>query len=297
MEEITTESGKSGEKVWVRLTFLNGLKGLEINVKAVPELENFIKNLGSGAIHPVTSNHWYNPAEEKGWHGKVQKNEVWAMEHTIDNPYYSLHYVGERLIQGSQVNLSFLRLVGISDEGGITFGEAKPYSRSERVRIKGQISVAVREFVLDYLTPNRSVFNLVSDLDRVRAEGDQVIRPAQTSTGGARVTQPMPPPLPPRDNERDLVVGPITTRTIRNRDLEAAARGARINWTPMTAGDWDNGGTMPDAVATVRATEAFQLEPEIIRQGIVDQLFHGNNDDDDDAFFDIGDEPADTEMR
>lgn len=288
MEEVATGTGK-GEKVWVRLTFSNGLKGLEINVQAVPELENFVKNLGSGVIIPMGPDRmgtWYNPALEKGWHGPDQKLEFWDSQHTIDNGYYTMHALGERLFQGNQANLSFLRLVGISEVGGITFGELKPYSRSERVRIKGQISAAVKEFALDYLTPNRSVFNLVSDPDRVRGSGDQVIRPAAIPLGGGVVLMRdgAIPELTQRDpRDRDLLE-PTRTFTIdggarattgraitgrpifRNIDDETRPAPERtINWTPLDhppgegVGIWDNPPThQPDGEAFLLVADDLQ---------------------------------------
>jgi len=136
---------------YIKAAFKRGRKGIELNIQAVPEIEAFIRDLGQGTTDDVTlyGKDWYttNPdAPIKVYKIKSLPQNGPMMEYRLDLPGYSL-------MNDEQVNLSFLRIAGISEPGGVTFGVKGAYSLPYVINLKSAIGRAGRQFVRDYVAP------------------------------------------------------------------------------------------------------------------------------------------------
>lgn len=128
--------------------------GVTFTLKALPALEDFMRNLGSGEKQPVE-------AFGRGWVGLPGERplEVYDLSKSIDfsgltvafpgNPFeYADRNLGRKLI-----NLSFLRLAGISEGAGIRFGIKDVYPKEDLIKLKGEISRACKMFCDEFLCP------------------------------------------------------------------------------------------------------------------------------------------------
>jgi hypothetical protein len=150
--------------------------GLVLRIKARPEVEQYMSALAKGNYSPVDAHGdgWYN-CNPKG-----NPLEVYDTEVAIDaaNKSYTLSAVSQALIttpedrQGrlniaaghrdAQINLSFLKLVGISSEEGVTVGLAGAYSADYVNKVRNLLGPTVRQFLQDYLVPITINLSIVS---------------------------------------------------------------------------------------------------------------------------------------
>lgn len=149
MNEV--EQLNKGGICWFELSIGRGRRGLDFYVKTVPEVENFMKALGAGKKEQVDAygRDWFS-LEENG------KLEVYQMDRELPpSPTYTLTSIAEPLrgAKSGKINLSFLRLVGISDPGGVKFGVAGPFSRSFAREISQTILAETRTLIRDYMVP------------------------------------------------------------------------------------------------------------------------------------------------
>lgn len=144
MEQIV-----KGGICWVELSIGRTSKGLEVWVKAVPEIEQFCKAQSDSKKDGVE-------VYARGWISD-KPLEAYRFKANLAEQGYSLIYVGGSLdVQTSEdgrVNLSFLRLVGISEPEGVKFTVAGPFSREYLDRIGQGIIQQLRTFVRDYIVP------------------------------------------------------------------------------------------------------------------------------------------------
>lgn len=152
---------EKGGQTYIDFMFYRGKKGLEVTVKAVAEVEDFFRSLGTGEVENVEihGRHWYAPDPEKPL-------KVYNMLQQLNSPHYYVAAVGEALkpptpinrpYQQNQpqqgVNLSFLRLQGISGVDGVSFGWTMPISPAEANQFSEQITSAADKFVRDHIVP------------------------------------------------------------------------------------------------------------------------------------------------
>ena len=140
---------KSGERR-ISITLHRTHLGLTITAKVHAEIEEFLRSLGKGASVDVN-------AYGRTWTSLEKGKPLLAYDmHTKlpPSPVYDLAYLGNALILDSgQVNLSFLRLVGISEGAGVSFGVKQVYAQQGIDELKeGFIKAGVR-FYQDYMKP------------------------------------------------------------------------------------------------------------------------------------------------
>ena len=161
------------ENSWIDFTLTRGpirgkernRVGLIIKVKARPDLEEFMKGLAQGQKLPLDAigDTWQNFNQD----GKPL--EFYQMDnHRFEsNRIYSVDAVGQApliadgrnarnalsIATDDVVNLSFLRLVGISNENGVTVGIPGAYSGDYIRRLRGLLPTAVKLFLQDYVVP------------------------------------------------------------------------------------------------------------------------------------------------
>lgn len=135
--------------------------GLMVNVKALPRVEDFVRSLGSGETVDVRTlgRHWVP--------NKEQVLAVYAMatnpgslttdsglRFRIDRPGWPLsEYDANSLTAGEVINLSFLRLAGISEGDGVTFGVKGVFTMEALNRLRDGIGDASRRFYISYMKP------------------------------------------------------------------------------------------------------------------------------------------------
>lgn len=142
-----------GDVCWFELSVGRNSKGLDIFVKADVKLEEFFKGqMGQSESVSIYGREWINSDPDKDLETyKISKSLTSASMALT----YTLTEVSTPLesLRDGRINLSFLRLVGISNPGGIRFSIAGPYSKDYIKRISTSIGKEVREFVKEYVVP------------------------------------------------------------------------------------------------------------------------------------------------
>lgn len=125
--------------------------GLEVNVKVSPDVEDFMKQLGGG--EQVRVDHYGRNWVPRGPKGTILSayNLVEPIDPSRD--MYRIDSLGMPISYDGYTNLSFLRLVGASEGIGAGFFVKSVYSIQALRQMKDQISVAARQFFVEYLRP------------------------------------------------------------------------------------------------------------------------------------------------
>jgi len=127
--------------------------GLMVSVKAHPALEEFCKNtIGDGKLIPVEliNKGWVGTDPSKGLQCYNLPNRF---THVTGNIALDLGPIGTPLYQGDTVNLSFLRLAGISEGAGVSFYCKGVFSQDTMRNMKDKIGIATRALYNEYLRP------------------------------------------------------------------------------------------------------------------------------------------------
>lgn len=180
-EVINVDVRKSGED-WIRTSIGRSHGGVSIRVWMRSEVEDFIRSLGTGAQSDVNvyGRHWKplgvkdegkqiliydmstHPVGPFSYDGKFNFH--------IDQPGHPI--VKETLIPGEydrdlgdrrppktseSLNISFLRLVGASEAGGVGFSVGGVYERSGIDKLAERIGQATTRFYAEFLKPYRCI--------------------------------------------------------------------------------------------------------------------------------------------
>lgn len=137
---------------WFELGVGRGSKGLEISLKAVPQLEEFFQGLSGGKKDPIElyGRNWSS--------GDNRDLEIYGLQRDLqlENANYFVNRPTEPLEEdgrGSRLNLSFLRLVGISDPQGVKFVISGPYSKEYTRVLTARIGAETRNLIRDFVVP------------------------------------------------------------------------------------------------------------------------------------------------
>lgn len=180
---------KSGETC-IQTTLSRHPDGLKVNVWTHPRVEDFVRSLGSGEHIDIQTigRYWSRPniRDEKG---KMIPDErrlmVYFLEQSlgtlsVDTEFsYCLDKPGYPLVNGSDsppgegdpaprgykslgsgretLNISFLRLVGVSDGPGVSFTVRGVYSREAINRLGERIKQATNRFYREFLKPYKLI--------------------------------------------------------------------------------------------------------------------------------------------
>ena len=170
---------KSGETC-IQTVLSRTASGLLVNVWALPRVEDFVRSLGSGELIDVQTigRHWSrphirsdsgvltpNPNKLMVYDMSVNLGPLSSSDGTgyiIHRPGYPLNVAAEdggRIsMKGDEViNLSFLRLAGISEPGGIAFVIRGPNSLENASRLARQIESATGRFYREFMKPFKLV--------------------------------------------------------------------------------------------------------------------------------------------
>lgn len=145
MQSIETVVNKSGER-WLEFTTLPTKEGLLVRVKTKLVVEEFMRGLGDGSSDPVE-------VYDRYWLGKNLR--VYKLSRRIGGDLYRVDAPGKGLMEegASMSNLSFLRLVGVSE--GVEFVVKDVYSTELRRQIRDKVGESFRRLVEDYIKPVR----------------------------------------------------------------------------------------------------------------------------------------------
>ena len=140
----------------IRLTRVQ--QGYAVNVWASPLVEEFVRGLGNGTnFNLTTSNHHNNRWQSstggdlRCWHSEIG-------DRAFSNASFSIDHVGAALDLSSThgegyVNMAFLRLVGISNEGGVTFIVPGVHTLDALRTLKNNIATAAQRLYSEYIRP------------------------------------------------------------------------------------------------------------------------------------------------
>ncbi len=148
-----------------------GNRGLLIKSKIHPDVEEFIRSLGSGDALPATR-------FSRDWRGIGDAAlQAYDLSHNLgtlsfgNSQYYCLDRVGAppweqravivggRSVNAEVVNLSFLRLRG-SAEQGVDFSIGGVYTNEQAAKYAQDIQMAARAFYMSYLKPINIIVTL-----------------------------------------------------------------------------------------------------------------------------------------
>lgn len=149
--------------------------GLILRVQARRDVEDFMSGLAQGRRMQVeaVADSWYNTATSADplefYDADTHSNDV--RPYTLDNIGGALlinpnEGRAARLAVPAQpqelVNLSFLKLVGISNDSGVAVGLSGAYSGDYIRRVKAAFPAAIKQFLQDYLVPMTISLQVVS---------------------------------------------------------------------------------------------------------------------------------------
>jgi hypothetical protein len=151
---------KSGETIFQAL-FSRSKHGITMRAKVHPSVEDFFSTLAhQGTEDPRGYGRYWIPMEG-------QKFSCWMFSPSADTIQemerkgYSLTMLGQPFALGGGeqqygrdlINLSFIRLVGISQEDGQTLSIKETCTADELTRLAERVQQAARLFYVDFLRP------------------------------------------------------------------------------------------------------------------------------------------------
>jgi hypothetical protein len=133
-----------------------------------PEVEAFFRQWGGGVEELPVHGRLWKPVNED------DQLKLWSLETTLSEATnYNVHRTGTVLLDdlnGYGVNLSFIRLVGASNEDGRSFIVESVMSDSEISRLSQRIHKAGEQFVMSYIQPV-DIMCYVGTVDYSKAPG------------------------------------------------------------------------------------------------------------------------------
>lgn len=164
------------ENNWVSFTITRGpirgkdkdRVGLIVHVVARPDVEAFMQGMSKGKKMPVDAfaDSWQNGNPNGGTlevyetaEVKWENTNVYTLNNIAESPLitpFDAKAAARGLPQPNAqelVNLSFLRLAGISDESGVRVGILGAYSNEYLNRLKLALPRAIKQFLQDYIVP------------------------------------------------------------------------------------------------------------------------------------------------
>lgn len=163
MDVETADVIKCGETV-IRIVLHRNSNGLTVQVKTHPGVEDFMRMIGNGEkVDPgIVGRYWVPVGNEKNLAAYMipaLKPPSNGIPMTVDALGHPLLIMPDKdmIIRGSGttelVNISFLRLVGVSEGIGITFGVKGVFSKEQLTTLRDKLATASRVFYIEYMQP------------------------------------------------------------------------------------------------------------------------------------------------
>jgi hypothetical protein len=163
VEPLVAEVTKSGETP-IQVDFKRTVKGLNLTIKALPSVEAFVKEFGNGeAVDIRTMGRYWAPINQDTMMVYNMANNAGVIQgdgvgFRLDRAGYNILLDGELTPSGKMnnvVNLSYLRLAGISEGAGITFQVKGVFSDTNVKEMRDLTALALRRFYIYYMKPMR----------------------------------------------------------------------------------------------------------------------------------------------
>lgn len=158
-EEVTEVASlmKGGKQVFrvslnrtLRMAQLDDPVGFTVNVWVHPDVESWMKSLGTGESEPVEpyGKTWVQLPDQKPL-------EIWnATRYPDRTGLFRIDQPGKQLVfDGDEINMSFLRLTGVSRGDGVMFGIKTILSTPGLVELRTKIQGVIRQLYIDYMKP------------------------------------------------------------------------------------------------------------------------------------------------
>lgn len=159
-------SVSKGGVCWAEFSLGRCPKGIDMTVRVLPQIEEFIKSLSGGKSEPSEAYgmEWFPiyPAGDIMVYRTDKKTidgETWTIDKIaqplihIPNPREELVPEGARGNHSKKVNLSFLRIVGIGTVDGVRFGIHGPFSKDFIKQYGTDVIREMKTFVQQYIVP------------------------------------------------------------------------------------------------------------------------------------------------
>ena len=159
---------KHGDTV-IRTELAWTTQGLLVKVRAHQDVEDFMRSLGTGELtEPKATGHRYWEPQKGSELLCYDLSTNLGILTTEAGAVYRFDRVGYPLLEqtdykGEVINLSFLRLAGISSVSGVTFRIKGIYSLEARNRMRELLGMAQRRFYFSFMKPTRAVVNIVME--------------------------------------------------------------------------------------------------------------------------------------
>lgn|SRR3990167_1906546 len=145
---MNTETLNDGESV-IALYLKRTEEGLQVNVQTAVAVEEFFKHWGGAQRRNVGT-------VGRLWKSNLQGGLVaWELSRLDDHTSFTLVQLGTDITRIGEAgpNLSFLRLVGVSEPGGVTFTVDSVISRGGLEKLAHQLNLACGRFYDEYIKP------------------------------------------------------------------------------------------------------------------------------------------------
>lgn len=160
MDEPISGEVQKGSSTPFRLSLQRTPSGVTVCVYSIPAIEEFMRSASGGEVVAVnTLGRYWQPTKE-GNPLTAYVIPVMRLATDFSGNGVSLDRLGQPLIEPSQqvpgreqVNLSIMRLVGISEGSGIAFKMRGVYSLDELRKMRDRVIQAARNFYIEYLQP------------------------------------------------------------------------------------------------------------------------------------------------
>ena len=159
----TLEVIKRGETS-LTVTLIRSASGLTVSVKAHPQVEAFMRGLGEGQTTDAkAAGPYWRPVGSSPKPLMIYSQNV-AVEPVFLNSgdVVNINHCGQPLLipyndgnpgKRTMVNLSFLRLVGVSEDAGVTFSVRGVHSFEAVNKMREQIGEGYKRFYQTYMKP------------------------------------------------------------------------------------------------------------------------------------------------
>lgn len=172
IEVVHVAQVTKGGRTPITATLSRNRLGTSLRVQALPEVEEFMRGLshgreGGGHIDVKTMGRFWEPLERLASNPKTfaplvaYRQDVPLEAISIGDLKITLDGLGQPITSRDMdmdryrtaLNLSFLRLVGISEGAGVRFGVHGVYSFDELLKMHDQIAKGLRTFYIHYMRP------------------------------------------------------------------------------------------------------------------------------------------------
>lgn len=145
--QVLTKDGNEAINIFIKRTE----DGVSLTVKAEPRVEEFFKKWGGGVrLTPEHGRLWRRPKNDTANPIHVWSYATRRSDYGDDGEQYTVDMAGKELVtEHGLVNLSFLRLVGVTE--GTTINFDMVLSKQELVRISQRLLRAADMFYQEWI--------------------------------------------------------------------------------------------------------------------------------------------------